>query len=205
MNRSIRHTFTIIELIVVTFIIGIVLTLTLAPFDKLVTVAGVDGAVNMISSQLRACRQHAVGKRAQVALAIYRDGMTQAIRTAQLDKDNHFDRWTESSTWAFLPAGAVVEEVDDGDSATSGDTDDGGVDITLTADQMVPISTTAVTCRFIIYRPTGKLDGGHSPVIKVSDAIPDGSGGYTTPGKRGMNYLKLTVNRFTGQITITEP
>lgn len=197
MNRSIHHSFTIIELIVVTFIIGIVLTLTLAPFDKLVTVAGVDGAVNMISSQLRACRQHAVGKRVRVALVMYRNGLTQAIRTAEMDKNDNFDQWTANSSWTFLPTGAVVEEVDDGDSTTSADTDDGGLNITLTATQMGSISSSSVNCRFIIYKPTGKLAGVNSPVIKVSDKLPDGA--------RGDNWLLLTVNRFTGQITVTEP
>ena len=194
MNRSVRHSFTIIELLVVIAIMGIVLTMTFAPFDKLVTAGGVDGAANMISGKLRACRQYAISQRARIALVIYRNEMTQAIRTAQLYKDDTFSNWTANSSWTFLPTGAVVEEVTDGGT------------LSFSAGQLEPIASgSGDPYPVIIYKPTGKLAGGNSPVIKISDALPNGSGGYTPRTAAGANWVKLTVNRFTGQVKVTQP
>lgn len=188
-----RSAFTLIEMLVVMVIIGVVLTLTLAPFDRLITVAGVDGGASMIATQLRACRQHAISQRSRVALLVFRSGATQGIRTAQLDRNNAFVQWTPNSSWIYLPTAAVVER---GDNT---------VGVAVPAAEMEPAASVDTTLPAIVFIPSGKLAGQHPPGVslRISDALWDGAD-YQARGD-GNNWQQISVNRFTGRVEITGP
>ena len=187
--------FTLIELLVVIVIVGIVMTLVFPAFERLTVASGVDGATSMIATQLRACRQHAISKRRRVGLVFYRNGYEQAMRPAELNRDESFSAWVENTSWTYLPTGAVVQTLTNCQDVTFA----GGAElleplVANGSDEDLPT---------IIYKPTGRLANSDNPTVRVSDATWNGSA-YLSRGA-GNNWQDVNVNRFTGRVSVSGP
>ncbi len=189
-----KHAFTLLELLVVMVIIALVMAMVMPAFDRLTVVSGVDGGAAMISGQLRACRQHAVAKRARVALLLYRNGYEQAIRVAQMYKDDTFSNWIPNSAWKYLPTGSVVE-------ATAGTTA-----VAVPGALLSPVNTSNLTLPGVVFKPSGKVSTTNEARLLVSDALWNGSA-FVVRGGGGnsLNAKKIFVNPFTGRVQMAGP
>jgi len=177
--------------LVMMVIIAMVMAMIMPAFDRLTVVSGVDGGAAMISGQLRACRQHAVAKRTRVALLLYRNGYDQALRVAQMYKDDTFSNWIPNSAWKYLPTGAVVE-------ATAGTTT-----VAVPGALLSPVNSSNLSLPGIVFRPSGKVAASGNASITVSDAIWNGSS-FVARGS-GNNWQSVNVNRFTGRVVVAGP
>lgn len=187
--------FTLIELLVVIVIIAIVLTIVMAPFDKLTGAAGVNGTTSLIAAQMRGARQKAITQRARVALVFYSNGYDQAMRAAMLYRDNSFEKWVPGTSWTYMLTGGVVEQIYNGEDVTFG----------AGEDDLLPIWDNAadVDLESLIFKPTGKLGNAANPVVQVSDALWNGTS--FVPRGAGKNWQQIEANRFTGRIKVTGP
>lgn len=117
-----QRNFTLIEILIVLIIITVIVGLSLPAFSRLILGSAVDQSGQMIASQLAIARGEAIARRCPVALVLpgtsYTDGdskICQSMRIAIAEQDGssyNFSEWLPGSTWSFLPAGAIIAQVD---------------------------------------------------------------------------------------------
>lgn len=162
----IKHTFTLIELMVVIAIISIILAITVPAFRQLVTGNSVDAAARMLSSQLMLARAEAISKRQCIAIVIPGKDFTQlstdlnnynynSFRAAIVEPNSGnkytFTKWVEGTQWTFLPTNSTIAALELDSNAFTKSLKD---------------ANTTPDGKFI---PTGTVNDGNT-IITVSDS-----------------------------------
>ena len=116
-----KRNFTLVELLVVTVIIGIIVGAVVPAFTRLMTGNAVSYGLRMTTSQLNMARVEACARRRFVAV-VFPDssfsgdiiGYRCAFRSCFVEKntsgDYEFKEWVPSTKWEYLPKGAYFGE-----------------------------------------------------------------------------------------------
>ena len=114
-----RRNFTLVELLVVTVIIGIIVGATVPAFTRLMTGNAVSYGLRMTTSQLNMARTEACARRKYVAVVFANHTMNddadhapmldrRAFRSCYLDDSRNFDCWVPGTKWEVIPTGATI-------------------------------------------------------------------------------------------------
>ena len=119
-----RRNFTLVELLVVTVIIGIIVGATVPAFTRLMTGNAVSYGLRMTTSQLNMARTEACARRKYVAVVFPNDssafsgnniGYLCAYRSCYVTRnaanDYTFEKWVPGTKWEYLPRGAYFSSV----------------------------------------------------------------------------------------------
>ncbi len=203
--------FTLVELLTVMLIMGILLAVTVPAVIKITSGSSVEAASRMVGSQLRLARQEAITKRKTIAVLfptastatdpVAYVGFRPCIveRATSGTADYTWLGWVQNTTWSFVPVGAVLAEVDqDGTRSTGGAVPVPPVDNTITTVGSVP--GFAADTRAIVFKPSGQIGASLQRFVTlVEGAVPTGSA--TPVIKNRTNWIDINVNQFTGRVT----
>ena len=120
-----KRNFTLVELLVVTVIIGIIVGAVVPAFTRLMTGNAVSYGLRMTTSQLNMARVEACTRRRYVAVVFpYAEAdindpdhnvsaLRNSFRACYVDYQNggdvNFSAWVPGTQWEFLPKGAVFD------------------------------------------------------------------------------------------------
>jgi hypothetical protein len=110
----------------------------------------------------------------------------------------------ENTSWAYVPVGSVVAEVDDDNfiqwSASNPSQPTPGTETSVANIE----GNVAVSCRAVVFRPTGRLlDAAQRAVTVVEAGVPEG--GTTVVPRNRQNWIEVRVNQYTGRATFVRP
>jgi type II secretory pathway pseudopilin PulG len=223
-----RHTFSLVELIVVISIAAALMVLTLPAFNSMVTGAGVKSGSRNAATLIALGRSYAMAKRRHVAVimpgpeassGLRAEDAFRAMRLAYVTYDGtdlDFDEWVEDSSWLFMPKGTTIMEAD----ADTGIQDSISYAKIPEENNMTQVdgvnlsgplagSASVNDVRAVVFTPTGKVRG-ESLYLTIGEAIYTGywsivNQASTATNKSSSNQITLEVNRFTGTVTFLNP
>ncbi len=222
-----RHAYTLIELIIVIVVALIVISMTVATYQKIVTGKQVDAGVAAVGANLMRARQLAIAERRQTALLLPGPNVGiadakrySAFRVAYVYWDESksayiWDTWPEDSKWEFTGAGAAIMEADQDVGIYSGGWQKIPIDDSFEVVDDVDLEglggTTGVNdVRAIIFSKTGKLSHA-ATYVTVGEAVFTGGTwiikrrAATSTNDSSSNQITIEVNRFTGSIRYISP
>jgi len=199
-----RHSFTLVEMLLVLVITGILLALVFPAFERLSLGSGVDAAARMVGAQLRLARAYAISNRVRVALLMPRsnDPVTgrrfSAFRACQVDAANKWVAWIPNTKWEMLPAGAVIAEADTLPKCGNPTAEDGNTSYVTSVD------TFSSQVRAIIFKPNGQLVGNVDADGKRYVSVVEGF--YLFPAinctiRNAKNLIDISVDAYTGRVS----
>ncbi len=220
--------FTIIELIVVIVVALIIISITMAAYQKIITGKQVDSSAASVGAKLMEARQMAiarkgreVGVRQFVAVLMPGPNVTignekryHSFRLAIVDYDGTdytFNRWPDDSKWEFTEPGCSIMEADVDIGIYTG----GAFEVTPTDDSLTVIDGVDLTglgggnpvdnIRAVIFSKSGRVRGGSTRYVTLGDAKYIGN--WMVPNKDTRtenvscaNQISLVVNQFTGGV-----
>lgn len=192
------RSYTLVELLVVTAIIGVLLGAGVPAFVKMAKGSGVPAAANALAGKLNACRSEALSLRRCVALVLPsdEDGVPDSLRrcayrpaVVSLNAGVwEFVRWTSEENWRRFGSGAVWSSASNA-KAVSGcsfsDMGAGSVDIQ--------------TC--IVFQPIGSSTG----IASIDIAVSEGSFSQgEIQGANSANSVTVRVIPFRGLVQVMQ-
>ena len=209
-----KRTFTLVELLVVTVIIGIIVGATVPAFSRLMTGNAVSYGLRMTTSQLNMARTEACARRRYVAVVFPADGFSattsnigycSAFRSCYVTKngdDNFkFEKWVPGTKWEYLPKGAYFSDL------TKSETE---------LDTILPLKITGVddedgllasgthTIRAVIFSDSGRPAEKKTYKVKVSEGVVTDNHTVTRNNNTD-NWLTAKVNLYTGSVRTVQP
>lgn len=192
--------YTMVELLVVLFVVGILLAISMGGIGKLLGRQGASGAVRNISSNISLARSYAVMKNTYVAFILpdnntpfasddlkwYRYSRARICLVKNATPTAaEFVGWIDGNDWDIFPSG-TCGYINAGQVTVTGITDLGGINSPA-----------------IIFKPNGTLATGTDASIKIFRAkyIPTNVGKemvYETKSEQGSGW-EVSVNAFTGR------
>jgi len=194
-----RAHFSLVELLVVMAIMAILMAVVVPAFKSFG--GGVSGASRMVGSQLRLARQYAIAHRKRIAVLM--PGLNQgpaenryvAFRACQVDNQSppNFIAWITGTKWEFLPTGSVIAEADQ-DSGMQSPPNDGTSTLVTGVDGF----SAGVSCRAVVFKPTGATAGGAQRFVTVANGFVS-NGSLTI--KNAQDYVDIKVDQYTGRVS----
>ena len=197
MKRAVRKFYTLVEIMTVIVIAAILFGIGIPAFTTMIQGSNMTVAIRQLSAKIAAARAYAVTNRCKVAVLLPEvvenaagakkdDCSFSAYRVCVVDSANTFQEWIEDENWKTLPNGIYRESVSNTKSVTADATDIGGKETGYPA---------------IIFDSNGRLvDPGGNPVIVLRHGRY--VGGKIPTGGTDHN---LTVNQYSGKVTVTVP
>ncbi len=210
---NIRRPFTLIEILTVVTITIMLMMLAMPAFEKMTIGTGVDAAARAVGAQIRLARQYAITNREYVAVLLpgaagsateLEDKEYSAFRCCVVDSNRVFQDWIPNTKWEFIPAGAIVAEVDsDKETINTGYTPADGTYTTVTAiDEDGDSITDYSGVRAIVFAPSGKISGvgvvGMFVTI-IEGAVPSPNSAPIIRNIENHNFLH--VDYYTGRVS----
>lgn len=204
-GKTFTKHYTMVELLVVLFVVGILLAISAGGIGRLLGRQGASGAVRNISSNISLARSYAVMKNTYVAFLLPDDNTTTSSFNSTDLKWHRYSRARICLAKNYNPAGTAefVGWLDGNDwdifpSGTCGYINAGQISITNITD-LGGVKSTA-----ILFKPNGTLATGTDASIKIFMAkyIPTNPIGkelvYETKSEQGGGW-EISVNAFTGR------
>jgi type II secretory pathway pseudopilin PulG len=221
--------FTLVELLVVMAITALLLYIAMPTFEKMAKGGGVELAARNAYNHLSLARDYAITNRQYVAVLFPMKGDTdypssgvpsdyynRSYRACIVNSSNAFQRWLPGENWEFTPAGVIVLDVgsdnsDDPINTPAHRNDTGVTTISMELKHFNDItgstSSTAISVAAILFKPTGKTEGGAvGKYVEIGEgkhdpAAPDE---IITTNKAAASLLTVTVAPYTGRVTYGE-
>jgi len=207
-----KRTFTLVELLVVTVIIGIIVGATVPAFSRLMTGNAVSYGLRMTTSQLNMARTEACARRRYVAV-VFPDkasddanaylpdsgdnvGYKCSFRSCYVIRNGakyEFDRWVPGTKWEYLPKGAYFEDVDNAIELEKVKDEDG-----LFKDEH------EYTVHAVIFSDSGRSAGKNTFKVVVREGIVTDNK-TVTRNNNPDNKLTAKVNLYTGSVRTVQP
>jgi len=221
--------FTLIEMLVVLSIIGIMLSISLPAFSRLMAGQGVSGGARELGGMLSMTRAYAIGNNCYAAVIIPGGTGSTAFSGSSSTKLNfcayrpcvvtpkysggviqpnqwNFASWVDETKWSVLPSGVVVTNTSDGidNVVTNGDT------ITVSGEtstsknffkDLLDETVSDITFNAVVFRPSGipSTSSSAAGIYYVRAGTPNGTSVIETDPNHKNNY-KLTINQYTGRL-----
>ena len=186
-------------MLVVLVIVAIVLGLAMPAFEKITVGTGVNAGSRAITGQLRLARQYAIANRKKIAVIMPaadfdKDRLYTSMRACQQSPSTGNYTWVPETNWEFLPTGAVVHSIANGET------------VTVDPDDAAGTAPNPADVRAIIFKPTGAVqapDPNSTVVIHLKEGFYDGSA-VQVRGE-GKNAVDVAINPYTGRISVETP
>lgn len=202
-----KRNFTLVELLVVTVIIGIIVGAVVPAFTRLMTGNAVSYGLRMTTSQLNMARTEACARRRFVAV-VFLDkasndanaylpaegdniGYKRAFRSCYVNKvgaDFNFDKWIPGTKWEYLPRGAYFHEVDNAVTIKDVKDQDGLFKDTVAHDVVA-----------VVFSESGRSAGKKTFKVVVREGVVTDNK-TVTRNDNVDNKLTAKVNRYTGNV-----
>ena len=206
-----KRNFTLVELLVVTVIIGIIVGAVVPAFTRLMTGNAVSYGLRMTTSQLNMARTEACARRKYVAVVFLDKASDEAGAYLPTDGDNigyrcafrscyvtksvsggsasyTFEKWVPGTKWEYLPKGAYFSEDTVLPLEVKNVTDEDGLLTSGTHD-----------IHAVIFSDSGRAAEKKAFAVAVREGVvPDNK--TVTRNNNAENQLIAKVNRYTGGI-----
>ena len=202
-----KRSFTLVELLVVTVIIGIIIGAVVPAFTRLMTGNAVSYGLRMTTSQLNMARTEACARRRYVAV-VFLDkdsddaagylpadgdniGYRSAFRSCYVNKvgaDFVFDKWIPGTKWEYLPRGAYFHDVNNAVIIKDVIDQDGLFKDTVAHDVAA-----------VVFSEAGRSAGKKTFKVVVREGVVTDNT-TVTRNDNADNQLTAKVNRYTGNV-----
>ena len=203
-----RSPFTLIELLAVMGLMAVLMGLMVPALSNIAVSRGVDGATSQLTATLNQARQHAIANRVNTAVVFPVDVFPEknkrftALGVFEYDENYNNYRFVSDGKWNFLPKGTIINTKAE-ESSLNNKVDE----IKIDTDTYSSISTAYFNPKTMLesvtFEPTGSLAGSSPAKIKIQQGVYE-SGDSPTPTNQ-KNWLKITVNQFTGRVQVLKP
>ncbi|WP_277200828.1 pilus assembly FimT family protein [Victivallis vadensis] len=217
MNKRTKRNFTLIELLVVMLLMGVLMTLMLPAFNRMISGNKVDQIASNLKLGLEQAQTQAIGNRRYVALilphnnqvwsdASVRNYCFGGFRLAFVTPNGtnwEFDEWIPENTWKNSPNGAMLLKIDTATPPATG-TALARNDITTALNTALegnnrlesisnyppennPSGSTTRSNCAIIFTPYGGVESSDDLYLYIVEAISDGGNGILFPTRDSQN------------------
>ena len=203
-----KRSFTLVELLVVTVIIGIIVGAVVPAFTRLMTGNAVSYGLRMTTSQLNMARTEACARRRYVAVVFldkdsddaagylpadgenigYRCSFRSCFVTKNGTDDYNFAEWVPGTKWEYLPKGAYFGNLNNLITLKSVVDKDG-----LFKD------TSSYAVSAVIFSDSGRSADGKAFEVEVREGVVTDNK-TVTRNNNVDNKLTAKVNRYTGSV-----
>ncbi|MBR4517963.1 MAG: prepilin-type N-terminal cleavage/methylation domain-containing protein [Victivallales bacterium] len=198
-----KRNFTLVELLVVTVIIGIIVGAVVPAFTRLMTGNAVSYGLRMTTSQLNMARVEACARRKYVAVVFPDNGFSSttsnigyrcAFRSCFVEKNGSnykFKEWVPGTKWEYLPKGAYFSDLTD--TALP-------LEITDVVDVDGLLADGSHTIRAVIFSDSGRAAEKKTFAVEVREGVV-ADNATVTRNNNDANKLTAKVNKYTGSVS----
>ncbi|WP_303056083.1 pilus assembly FimT family protein [Victivallis vadensis] len=232
MNKRTKRNFTLIELLVVMLLMGVLMTLMLPAFKRMISGNQVQQLASNLKLGLEQAQSHAITSRRYVALilpnsatGVHSEYQLGGYRLAYINKQKNkksknwvFAGWVPTSEWHQPESEAkLLMTVDDQNNKYDDFTEGKGLEVSnspanISFDGLLDIKKYDDTAQeaqksAIIFSPYGGIVGGKSLRLVIAEALINGNK-FIFPSRDTTgptNFLILEINRFSGRVRYYQP
>lgn len=198
MNKKSQKSFyTLVEIMTVIVIAAILFGIGIPAFTTMIQGSNMTVAIRQLSAKISAARAYAVTNRCRVAVLLMETNIkteyrSSAYRVCVVNSENAFQEWIEDENWKTLPTGiyrATLTNISTTVSNVDADDIGGG--------------TAPLAPKALIFDSKGQLKLDERPKIKLKHGrYVEGS---TMPVNTSGEDYELTINQYSGKVTVTVP
>ncbi|WP_288559843.1 type II secretion system protein [uncultured Victivallis sp.] len=221
MNKRTKRNFTLIELLVVMLLMGVLMTLMLPAFNRMISGNKVDQCASSLKLGLEQAQSHAITSRRYVALILpngpdtpYQDYKFGGYRMAYVENIDaqtqscDFLSWVPNAEWKNKPDGAMLVRISNAATnfpAAQGITDtirNSSSTLGTELKTLRDCDGETLTNSAIIFSPYGGASLEHNIKLVVAEALFNGNNIlFPTRDNRGpVNFLILEINKYSGRV-----
>ena len=205
-----RKYYTLVEIMTVIVIAALLFGIGIPAFTTMIQGSNMTVAIRQLSAKIQAARAYAVTNRCRVALLLVEDETASKIvpdagfsayRVCVIEDDAlNFQSWIEDEDWRLLPKGVLRKALNSSDYENIAEIPKKSEESLW---QLEDTDGAVSPLKALVFQKDGKLTKSANIELYQGRCLQKGS--TISPVPTGGTDHKLSVNQYSGKVTVTVP